>query len=214
MSSTPLLSRFMPLDWQKEVLPEVEALFNSASPQHECRKWEYSQALNAIEYAFPEDDIGTPTRCLDVGGAGSPFANMLKGRDCEVNIVDPALDKIGIQEYVKLEPPPVDAVFTISVIEHVKEPDPFLKACIAALKPGGLFFLTTDAQEHEGEDKGHFAWMRSRIYSPQSLMELSEYICSLGMEVISPVNLTYPGHNLYGSYNFVSLAFLKLPNNP
>lgn len=199
----PTLSRFMPSDWQKEVLSEIETLFNSASPQHEARKWEYSQALRATWY------WGGGGAVLDVGGAGSPFANMLSQEGWKVEVVDPSAGTATIEDW---KGQLVDAVFSISVLEHVEDQESFLRACIRVLKSNGLLFLTMDAAGEPGPDNYMFHWMRQRIYNPKSLLELSEFICSLGMEVMGPVDLTpsaTPSIPDLG-YSFASLAFTKL----
>lgn len=194
----------MPLDWEKEVLPEIEALFDSASPQHKARLWEYSQAL-AATWAHG----GPINRALDVGGAGSPFKNILEASGWQVEIVDPSVGTATIENW---QGELVDALFSISVLEHVENPEPFLSACVKALKPNGLLFLTTDACDVEGPDAFMFHWMRCRIYNPKSLLELSEFICSLGMEICSPVDLTPPVTPSIPDlgYSFASLAFTKL----
>lgn len=233
----------MPLDWEKEVLPEVEALFDSASPQHRARLWEYSQAMRAAKWWVAlNPGLKTPrtnnhvgiylpephVECfhmLDVGGAGSPLANMLlaAGFDTQPTIVDPSIQLscantvkipsecgVGIEVYDSQYP--ADALFCVSVLEHVENQEPFLSACVKALKPNGLLFLTMDACDVEGPDAFMFHWMRCRIYNPKSLLALSEFICSLGMEICSPVDLTPPVTPSIPDlgYSFASLAFTKL----
>lgn len=192
----------MPLGWEKEVLPEVETLFDSASPQHRARLWEYSQALQAAQYA-----VGI--NALDVGGAGSPFKNILEAANWEVEIVDPSAGTVPIEDW---RGPLVDAVFAISVLEHVEDQETFLRACVKTLGNNGILFLTMDATSEPGPDIFMFHWMRCRIYNPKSLLELSEFICSLGMEICSPVDLTPPVTPSIPDlgYSFASLAFTKL----
>lgn len=196
--------------------------------QHEARWWEYSMAHRAIqEWDHTDGFLGggrpAPLLLADVGGAGSRFAHSLVAQTSEdILLIDPHTGPEVIEECGRLAPVPLtveqyaatavhgqlDCLTAISVIEHVENYRPFLRACHMLLKPGGLLFLTTDCWNKEGPDVAHFHWMRKRIYNPESLGKLAMSCRELGFKSFGRTDWTYHGDTVY-DYAFASLAMVK-----
>lgn len=177
--------------------------------QHAMRRWEYAMALRALDLTTgPIPSHPRLPRFADVGGAGSHFDEMLARWVCasEQVVIDPAVN-VGIEDYVR-EGDPFDAVFVISVLEHVDRWRAFLRACVKHLAPGGLLFLTVDYWDAEGPDTAHFHWMRERIYNRESIEDVIDLLKSLGCCRFGEADWTYHGHQVF-DYTFCALAFLK-----
>lgn len=178
--------------------------------QHEARVWEYSLALRA----FRQWQLTQPPlriwSTLDVGGAGSPLAQLLRGGAGLVTatVCDPHTNGT-VEELARVSDRTYDAIFSISTIEHVPEEGPFLAALVQLLAPGGLLFLTTDYWDGEGADTAHFHWDRQRIYNGESWQRVRADLRTLGMQTFGGTDACYHGHQLYGSYTFVSLCMIK-----
>ncbi len=178
------------------------------------RVWEYSMALEAYRVWQATHQSLAPF-LLDVGGAGSPLARLLRvvERHAEIAVIDPNEPDSGetIEQYATHFARQADAVFAISVIEHVQDETAFLKACAALVRPGGLLCLTTDYWDGEGKDTAHFHWMRERIYNQKSWGACGVYLTcvKLGLRLLGDRDTTYHGPHLYGSYTFASLALQK-----
>jgi len=179
--------------------------------QHPMRRWEYALALEALTEhwatAMWNGQIQPAYGLLDVGGAGSPFSQIvdqIPGLACEV--IDPKLN-MDIEAFAPMSE--ADAVVAISTIEHVRHPTPFLRAIHRALRPGGLLFLTMDCWNCEGPDTAHFHWMRERIYNKASWQDLAKHATMhLGFRRFGTADYTYHGDFVY-DYSFCSLALVK-----
>lgn len=209
----PLSKTLHPDDYQALAaeVAFVEAFGGEAlAQQHPHRRWEYALALRAFltwTQGQPPASLARPWRVLDVGGAGSPLASLLHRGLVEAAVCDP-----GVNTPIEAAPYPdatFDAVFAISVIEHVPEVPPFLAACTRVLAPKGLLFLTADYWDTPGPDTAHFHWMRERIYSQPSWDRLSRALRDLGLTRFDGVDPIYHGDQLFGSYTFCSLCFTK-----
>jgi SAM-dependent methyltransferase len=189
-----------PLRQSDPVHPIVEKLFDAASPQHPARKAEYTMGLQA---AFLWGKVGDR---WDVGGAGSPF-HIMAGAE----IIDPTVNHDLRTELDRGTQ--ADAVFCISVIEHVPEYAEFVEDLSRAVRPGGLLFLTMDAWNERPEvpDKAHFHWMRQRIFTKESWKHLAATLHTKGFRLLgeadwdSPIEELEPGWG----YGFVSLTMIK-----
>lgn len=149
-----------------ELVPElktVDLYFTSAREQHPARRWEYAMALRALKTYVKTHTVYV---AYDVGGAGSPFSSM-----CGVQVIDPE-EGADLATTVKNNPRLADAVFCISVIEHVHDLDQFLYHLGCLVAPGGLLFLTCDFWDQPGADTAHFHWMRKRIFTQEALLNI------------------------------------------
>lgn len=219
----PLSKTLDPVDFI-ELAPElavVDQHFTSAREQHPMRRWEYAMALRAAATVdFPRTK---QIKFVDVGGAGSPFVHMLQQQGWIGTIVDPdapihtyqqfAAWRGDLADYLVHRPCLTDAVFCLSVLEHVEDLDQFLYHLSCLVAPGGLLFLTMDVQEHMGPDDKHFHWMRKRIFSPWEIQEnyIYEDKEDRPFRDFSPLGIVDPrwhGPQVY-DYSFASLALVK-----
>lgn len=209
MMSLPLTKTLDPADYRLLGDEFARVMETGTAGQNDHRRWEYSMALRAIHLhrRAPRDPLGRYA-LLDVGGAGSPFAAICQALPGEVRctIIDPHVN-VGIEEHQ--QPHAVDAVVSISVIEHVARPERFLRAIHRALAPGGLLFLTMDCWDQAGPDKAHFHWMRQRIYNRDSWQALYTDCVRLGFHRFGGADWDYHGSHLYGEYSFCSLCLVK-----
>jgi SAM-dependent methyltransferase len=179
--------------------------------QHPHRRFEYALALRAIAehrkgYAKPPEDY----RILDVGGGGSTFAEICRMQlQHPCSSVDPSGGDIPFPIETMEFASAADAITSLSVIEHVPDPLPFLQACHRALAPGGLFFLTMDCWDGAGPDTAMFHWMRERIYNPGSWQQLWSSCQERGFRSFGATDWTYHGNQLFNAYTFASLALTK-----
>lgn len=181
--------------------------------QHIHRRWEYAMGLKALELwkELEPERAKSKAGSLDIGGAGSTMNEMLH-RAWDYNpcvIVDPAVncsaeDAVanGFSSYV---------VTCVSVLEHVEDEWEFLKALDRLVRPGGMLFLTMDCSDSSmTKDTAHFWWMRRRIYTPETWMELARrFTEDHAYEFLGDYDFSYNGHTLYGSYSFASLSLRK-----
>lgn len=134
-------------------------------PNNDIRRWEYPWAFEAL-------DVRPNLRVLDIGGSLAGLQFVLDREGCQVVNVDPGEDSRGrgwpvrpetferlnsvfgtqvtlrncFVEQANLEDSSFDRAVSISVLEHVPEPDleTILNHVRRALKPGGLFVITLD----------------------------------------------------------------------
>jgi hypothetical protein len=182
--------------------------------QHETRHWEYAMGLAAVRQWKEEDPKRGSTRvgAVDVGGAGSNFSIML-GRVMlnPAAVVDPEMN-IAVEEITPDMNMSSYVVTSISVVEHVEDEWKFLSALDRLVRPGGLLFLTMDIADGSSGDKdtAHFHWMRKRIYTPHTWMEMARRFTEDGAyKFLGEQDFSYNGNQLYGSYSFASLALVK-----
>lgn len=211
--SLPLTKSLDPADYDR-LGPELAVVDRVGLPgQHEARRWEYALALHAWRQWTAQQAavlLRSQWYTLDVGGAGSRFAQMLPpGVFCEV--IDPTLN-VGIESAL-IAAGTQDAVFSISTLEHVDAPVAFLRAIHRALAPGGLCVLTFDFTDCEGPDEFHFHWMRRRIYTPASREKLYRECRALGFRLYGGHDWRPHGNQVY-DYTFSSLTFVKEAPTP
>lgn len=210
LSKTADLADF---DQLKDELEIVDTYFEHDSPQHPLRKWEYALALHAYERWRYTASVGGPV--YDVGGAGSPFYRMLD--PYQVIVVDPKeLHGEDLQTLLKGGCRLGSAVFCLSVLEHVEDLGQFAYHLSCLVAPGGLLFLTMDAQQSDGLDRAHFHWMRKRIFGVRDWQRLADsftgdVIYSHGgrdFSLFGTVDWNYHGPTVY-DYTFASLCLQK-----
>lgn len=195
--------------------------------QHPMRVWEYAMAHRAIgdwqKAQQQADGYVEHALCIcDVGGAGSQFALSLSSLSTsDIDIVDPAIPQgiitaghlrwigLNVETYAGDAPhDQYDVLTVLSVLEHVQEVRPFLRACRMLLKPGGLLFLTMDCWNCSGPDTAHFHWMRKRIYNPDLIRKLQQDLRELGYSSFGRGEWSYHGNFVF-DYSFGSLAMVK-----
>ncbi len=215
-----------PKDLHPLVTPEILA------GQHPQRAWEYSQALKALDEWLhsvrPMCDFKPENQLLlaDIGGSSSNFWKTLTEYTRKpITGVDPnhtwtSDDQAALyfrqtlRNYVlNANPewlPAFDAVFCLSVIEHVPSKDlpQFEQDLCSLVRPGGLLVLTTDAGESH-PDVFHFNWMRERIYTAAGLAALHVVFAGThNMQALTPPDYHYDGPTVY-DYSVAILSFVK-----
>lgn len=223
----PLTKTLHPNDYADlaEELVIVDRHFQSASPQHESRRWEYALALRAYKTWFT---LVRPSSVswTDVGGAGSPFHFMQSEQDDVLRdgrisasscIIDPEINE-SLAEYVAGAPSLKSAVFCLSVLEHVDDLDQFLYHLSCLVAPGGLLFLTMDAcscPSHAADteiadplDHHHFSWMRRRMFGEADRRWVAERLLDLQFQWFGGRDPVYHGDHVY-DYSFASLCLRK-----
>lgn len=211
MPDLPLTKSLDPADYLPlaPVLDVVDAHFADASPQHPARRWEYAMALHAwSQYARGQEPRAF--QGLDVGGAGSPLTSMLASLQTTpiaCRIIDPVINQ-SLEHTMDILPYSQDAIFCISVLEHVDFVLPLLRIMHRMLVAGGLLFLTMDGCDAEGPDVYHFHWMRKRIYHPERWKELYKTCHALGFTRFGGVDWVYRGAQVF-DYTFLTLVLKK-----
>jgi len=99
---------------------------------------------------------------LDVGCGGGLIAEPMRRMGFEVTAIDASSENIGtarahadqvgldiayraatVEQMVEAGAGPFDVVLTMEVIEHVADPEAFIRACSKLIKPGGLMIVAT-----------------------------------------------------------------------
>ena len=227
MSDLPLSKYLDPQDDEalQEELVVVDRFFTTASEQHPARRWEYAMALRAYQTwaQVDYDQYGHANRThgarlADVGGAGSPFSDMIveiTGGNAP-RLIDPSVNHALAQviRYASL----TSCVFCLSVLEHVEDLDQFLYHLSCLTAPGGLLFLTMDACDcpsHDVDmevpsvpDPHHFHWMRRRMFGHRDVRYVCEQLGQYQFQILGTANTQWPGPQVY-DYSFFSLALIK-----
>lgn len=215
MKEIPLTKTLQPEDFKLLARPLglVDLYKNSASPQHEMRRWEYAMVLEAHARWVMQ----APTHAvmqnvaIDVGGAGSPLAALLTASGLTAMIIDPA-SNYPLERILEKKPLMQASVVTcISVIEHVPaaQLEHFLLALGKIVLPGGLLFITTDFTENAAEDNFHFHWMRSQIFDREKLTVVAQQLArESNLQLFGGVDDVYHGATVY-DYTFASLCLTK-----
>ncbi len=188
---------------------------------HEHRAWEYSICLASLgpREAIPGLNI------LDVGGGYSLLGGILRWSGANVTVVDVSDHRWQVEEMGRRAvacPSHIpggstrfrhaeftggigeqfDAVFSVSVVEHVPTDDAFFASLRKAVRPGGVLVLTTDFHPSgQPQLTGHI-----RTYNGEAL----ERWGTLDPEFYSPGGFDYHdrGNHVFG-YNFASLCLRR-----
>ena len=157
---------------------------------HPHRLWEYGGAMQAYLETFGSFRGGL--QALDIGCGNSPLGPALElTTDTTVTEIDPDIRLLAkrkgtarrsfeVGDLLALDGRgPYDAVFCISVIEHIEEQVEAWNSLIQLVKPGGLLFVTTDF----GEDhtKPWYAdTERVAKYDPKRVANMGEWLTERG----------------------------------
>lgn len=191
-----------------EELKTVDRYFDADRPQHTHRRFEYAMALRAWRrWRNPIDpDLGV---VYDIGGAGSPFRYMIAMQHTKCTVVDPDGGR-SLADAVYDHAPLADAVFCLSVLEHIPAADyeTFLYHLACLVAPGGLLFLTFDYWSGSEIDTAHFHWMRQRIYTKTLWTCLLYTFETYQFSAFGGLDLHDHPPCVY-DYSFASLALIK-----
>lgn len=184
---------------------------------HPHRRWEYGSAIEAYLRHFGLD---TPTRALDMGCGHGPLGpalvlttgatiqemdNDFRLRKTRQQLIegldlDPARISFEVGDLAVTHLEPYDAVFCISVIEHVPEEDQddAWENLASLVKPGGLLVVTTDF----GASKDT-PWTadseRNFKFDPERVLGVGRCLVSLGFNL--QIEPAFNGPHVY-DYTF------------
>lgn len=118
--------------------------------------WYYME--NKWEYVYASSHIAREDRVLEVGAGRAAFAKHVgSDRYLGLEFNDRAIENARsdgirlIKQYVEDHAKTgsiYDIVVSFQVLEHVPDPDSFIRGCVACLKPGGKLILSVPA--HDG----------------------------------------------------------------
>lgn len=207
-------------DFDVSILGLIEAV--GLQGQHWSRRWEYGMALMALRIwkaTHPQFNVG-----YDVGGGGSPFVQMIHDSKQltvykDFGVIDPEPPSgFTLAQYVRTNPRLADAVFCISVIEHVDDLDQFLYHLSCLVAPGGLLFLTTDFCDGSYDLKAggvpdvyHWHWMRKRIFNVFSMNQTAGAFYRRDFEMLGGLEADWKWHGPIENWGYApaSLALVK-----
>lgn len=198
-----LASKFFVFD---QLADTKQGQLNAALAQTMDASYSGRENLEAMRYArnynrFLEDLVlqhAAPGTALDFGAGAGTFAIPLAQRGLAVDCIEPDADLRAVLEQAKLEahpdlasvqPSSVDYIYSLNVLEHIKDDRTMLTELVARLKPGGVIMLYVPAFQvlYSSMDSqvGHF-----RRYRKTALRELvggagltvsaARYVDSLG----------------------------------
>jgi 2-polyprenyl-3-methyl-5-hydroxy-6-metoxy-1,4-benzoquinol methylase len=205
----------------KEISEEVRSLMRAEAEfrgagvtftlPHMNRYWEYGSALAALR----EAGIAPPARVLDVGAGHGPLGPWLAKLHYRVDEIDPGENVASRADLKpKLEgldwafaarpllefksSSPYDAVFAVSVMEHIPGEDQYAswEKLAALVRPGGLLFATVDYGAADASN----ASARELMFTEEGLQNILELLPKLGIE-LGEVDTTFHGAQVY-DYTF------------
>jgi hypothetical protein len=185
----------------------VNQYFTQDREQHPIRRWEYLMALRALDkWTRTTGNRGfAPINPIDVGGAGSPFYRMVEA----ITVIDPEINT-SLEDYTLSCPRLSQAIFCLSVLEHVEHLDRFCYYLDCLLAPGGLLFFTVDYCDTDEVgwpvDRYHFHWMRKRIFHKAAVRQLRTRFSRC--YPFGGTDELYYGHQVY-DYSVASIALIK-----
>lgn len=148
------------------------------------------------EYVAVAAEIARPSRVLEVGCGKGAFARHLAAgvhyRGLEFNgraiaqVRQAGLDVSGrsIEEEALAAPAAYDVVCHFQVLEHVPATAAFMRACVAALKPGGRLIVTVPAEDsYLGVSPGGWLNMPPHHVTRWSDLALRNLFAGLGVRV-------------------------------
>jgi SAM-dependent methyltransferase len=199
-------------------------------PADTLKSWDVETALRVVERACP--DLATPI--LDMGCYNSEIVYVLHAlgytavHGCDLNPLSrwmPYWHAVRYRCADLTRTPYPDSSFgfltCLSVIEHGVRIDALAAEVSRLLRPGGVFFFTTDfdatGAAHEIDPAFRIFGQEWRIFDPQGLHEVLEILQGSGMTLLEPnrVELSHPeapvrwnGQN----YTFVAVSMVKTPD--
>jgi len=126
---------------QKHVEVALKSLRSVKTPHDEKlweREWETIEGILTF-LGIPTGEIG---RVADVGCGGREMAVGAKKRGIDYEGFDIESGNLE-SDPLPAEPESIDLVFALALIEHLHNPDNFIREALRVLRPGGVLFLST-----------------------------------------------------------------------
>lgn len=233
----PLVSVLNPSVDYPEIQGGVDAVSNVAAFgrqhrialdwNHDHRLWEYGTAIQILLNKYTDRGIHN-LEVLEVGAGWGRLGPALvlsynaKVTECEpngdckqaraplnaefarMNFNQIELITTGIED---LPNRLFDAVFCISVIEHVKDEKQGWLELATRVKPGGVLFITTDIVPERNRTYV-YDHLRTHNYTIDELKDRVEMIVKLGFDTIGTPDYTYYGNHVH-DYSFFRAGFIK-----
>jgi len=156
---------------------------------------------------------------IDIGCGGGLIAEPMRRMGFDVTALDASSENIGtarahaeqvgldiayraatVEQMVEANAGPFDVVLTMEVIEHVADPEAFVRACSKLIKPGGLMIVATLNRTLKGLLLGKFAaeyvlrWVPAGTHDWRQFLKPEELRAMLDGEpltVTGPYGLAY-----------------------
>lgn len=194
--------------------------------QHENRHWEYGSAVEALMTVYGVDKW-KEVNVLDVGSGCSPLGPTLalqgvKVTECEPDhgsrvareVLNSLLQTKQVQtinvlsnDVCDLPKEEYDAVFCVSVLEHVKKEQQGWKELAKRVKKGGLLFITTDCVEHKDRSYQYDA-LREKNYTLSDLKQRVDGLKAMGFKTWDEEDWLWNGPQVY-DYTFFRVGMVR-----
>jgi SAM-dependent methyltransferase len=198
---------------------------------HSHRMWEYGSAIQALISVYGQEALPS-LNVLDVGaGAGAlgpalvlnynmrvtecdtdetpQLSRVLCNKELEraglkpLSVLNLGLDNLPEQEF--------DAVFCISVVEHVENEQDAWAELAKRVKRGGLLFFTVDCVPEKGKSY-RYDDLRKHNFTIEDMKERVDKVCAMGFEVIGEPDYGWHGCHVH-DYSFFRAGFVREQND-
>lgn len=156
---------------------------------------------------------------IDIGCGGGLLAEPMRRMGFEVTALDASSENIGtarahaeqvgldirykastVEQLVEAGEGPFDVVLTMEVIEHVADPEGFVRTCSQLVKPGGIMIVATLNRTLKGLLLGKFAaeyvlrWVPAGTHNWKQFLkpdEIRDMLTDEPLNVTGPFGLSY-----------------------
>lgn len=158
-------------------------------------------------------------KLIDIGCGGGLLAEPMRRMGFEVTALDASSENIGtarahaeqvgldirykastVEQMVEAGEGPFDVVLTMEVIEHVADPEAFVRACSQLVKPGGIMIVATLNRTLKGLLLGKFVaeyvlrWVPAGTHNWKQFLkpdEIRDMLKDEPLTVTGPFGLSY-----------------------
>lgn len=158
-------------------------------------------------------------KLIDIGCGGGLLAEPMRRMGFEVTALDASSENIGtarahaeqvgldirykastVEQMVEAGEGPFDVVLTMEVIEHVADPEAFVRACSQLVKPGGIMIVATLNRTLKGLLLGKFVaeyvlrWVPAGTHNWKQFLkpdEIRDMLKDEPLTVTGPYGLSY-----------------------